>query len=854
MKHLAVLLLVFMATTPTSAQNDAPVGVGAIDETTALTDSANLVQQASPLELANEANARYFILKNGPISNIEERGTTLLQAVTYYVQSTEQLSPEQKEQVKSRLKQLRPELEDVGVYYSSTGYSNKAYPFIEAFLNIPHLPIFDGEQFGHNTNYNSYSTYVLFAANIAHNLRNWESSVSFYKEYLDLGEKQGQETCYRVLTQDLYRLKKNEEAAHYLEEGLINFPNSIGMLKLSIQLNIDQNNLEKARQLLNKAITLAPYEQSLQITKADLEFANEHYATALPIYKHCYQTDPGNHHLQDKLALCHYNLAAQVNNEMNTVTDAATYQLLRDSAQHNFNAAISLITSIEQQRNGKVGRNLLYVLADSYQLTGQAEMAAATRQRIDGVQIQLELDEEAKAEEKLPNFNDWYRPQLEQELKKWEQRGEFEPAEQYAQRVNPEKRQELIATKRKQLEERYLKEYSKTYNIDDLTMKGYDPDHETFCIKTLQGNLYLHVPLKNEEPQKFKESWNAVRITDPVFKVDKQGKIQLAKATFTTPHGINYAYDASLPLVYQKIKVAKPEWNDDDLMVAQNNTPETNKPASNVPEEMEELNVGESIVDVDVPKTKDVNSNTFALIIANENYDNVEKVPYALNDGNSFHRYCTDLLGIPQENIFHKKDATGNQMIAAIDEIKNYAKAYTGMKLLVYYSGHGLPDPSSNEAYLLPTDASPHNINTGYKLSRFYKELAAGNPSSITVFIDACFSGAKKDGTVMDASAKGVVIAPREETPVSNMVVFSACTGSETAYPYKNQRHGLFTFFLLKKLKEDNGRTPYQKLATYISTEVKKNSLRLNKKIQSPQVQSALPSSEWGKWRLDKEK
>ena len=853
MKHLAALLLALTVTTPTSAQNGAPVGVEANGVGATQAGDSALVPQVTPLELADEACTRYFILKNGPISNIEERGTALLQAVSNYVQSTEQLTPEQKEQVKAKLKLLRPELEDLGVYHSSTGYSNKAYPYIEAFLNIPHLPIFDGEQFGHNTNYNSYSTYVLFAANIAHNLHNWESAVSFYKEYLELGEKQGQETCYRILTQDLYRLKQHDEAAHFLEEGLMNYPNSIGMLKLSIQLNIDQNNLEKAKQQLDKAVTLAPYEQSLQITKADLEFANEHYATALPIYIHCYQTDPGNHHLQDKLALCHYNLAAQVNNQMNTVTDAAAFQQLRDSAQHNFHAAISLINTIEQQRNGKVGRNLLYVLADSYQLTGQPEMAAATRQRVDGVQMQLAQNEEPKAEEKVPNFNDWYRPQLEQELKRWEQRGEFEPAEQYAQRVNPEKRQEQIAIKRKQLEERYLKEYASTYNIDDLTMKGYDPDHETFCIKTLQGNLYLHVPLRDEQPQKFKESWNAVRITNPVFKVDKQGKIQLAKATFTTPHGIAYAYDASLPLVYQKIKVAKPEWNDDDLMLAQNNGADDNKPTTNVPEQ-EELNVGESIVDIDVPKTKEVNSNTFALIIANENYDNVGKVPFALNDGNSFRRYCTDLLGIPQENIVQRKDATGNQMIDAIDKIKNYARAYTGMKLLVFYSGHGLPDPSSNEAYLLPTDASPHNINTGYKLSRFYKELAAGNPSSITVFIDACFSGAKKDGTVMDTSARGVVIAPREETPVNNMVVFSACTGSETAYPYKNERHGLFTFFLLKKLKEDKGRTPYQKLADYIADEVKKRSLRLNGKIQTPQVQTSLPLSEWGGWRLDKEK
>ena len=266
----------------------------------------------------------------------------------------------------------------------------------------------------------------------------------------------------------------------------------------------------------------------------------------------------------------------------------------------------------------------------------------------------------------------------------------------------------------------------------------------------------------------------------------------------------------------------------------------------------EPINVGESTVDVNIPKNKDQNEKTFALILANENYKNVESVPFALNDGKSFRRYCVDVLGVPEINITYRENATMNEIIDAVDRIKDAQNVYEGMKLLVYYSGHGLPDASTNEAYLVPVDASARNISTCYKLSRFYQELTANNPESVCVFLDCCFSGAKKDGKIMDTAARGVIVTPRDETPTRNMVVFSACTGNETAYPYNNQKHGLFTYFLLKKLQEDKGKTTLKKLSEYVSSRVKDYSFRYNMKVQTPTTTSSLPPSEWGSWRLDK--
>jgi hypothetical protein len=56
----------------------------------------------------------------------------------------------------------------------------------------------------------------------------------------------------------------------------------------------------------------------------------------------------------------------------------------------------------------------------------------------------------------------------------------------------------------------------------------------------------------------------------------------------------------------------------------------------------------------------------------------------------------------------------------------------------------------------------------------------------------------------MLASARGVAIKVKEEKPQGNLVVVSASQGDETAYPYNEKRHGLFTYYLLEKLQESN--------------------------------------------------
>ena len=796
---------------------------------------------------AEVAYARFFMQKTEPAVNKDELYNVLMDCFTWYMKCIEEDYMPHLSVIKVKMRKLRAECEIAGIYYSNAGDNRTASKFLECYLNIPHLPFFEGEQFPRN---GQYSAYVFFVAAESHNARDYATAVNYLQEYIELGDKHNQQTCYEFLAADLDILKRYDDEAMALDEGLMNYPRSLKMLKLAIALFSRRNNKEKSEEMLNKALTLAPNDLDLKRFKAFIDDQNGRFAEALPIYQEFYDQNPSNISNAKQLAFCHYNLAGALINESNSADSKEQFKALREGATEHFNQAIILLEPISKFTEA-INEDPLIItaLSDALAQVGRRAEADALREHAQqNISLSVARSNVPKG---VPNFNEWYMPKLEKLLAEWERRGEFESAEKYQKRVNPETRKELIVQSRRSLEQEYIQEYSDTYNLDDLTIKPYDPDHETYCIQTRQGNIYLKVPNTDKEAENFKESWSGVKIQSPQFKVDKSGKLLLSKALFATPNGKSYLYDASEPLVYHKIRTAKPEWNDDDLLatIDNDNTPAVQREETAVDEP---INVGESTVDVNIPKNKDRNDNTFALIIANENYKNVDDVPFALNDGRSFRRYCEDVLGVPSENIKFKENATVNEMIDVIDQIKDFEKVYENMKLLVYFSGHGLPDPQTNESYLLPVDASPRNISTGYKLSRFYKELTAYHPASVTVFLDACFSGTKKDGVMMDREARGVIITPREETPTTNMVVFSACTGNETAYPYHNQKHGLFTYFLLKKLQEDKGKTNYKHLSEYINKNVKQHSLRLNGKIQSPTTHSALPESEWNGWRLDK--
>jgi len=259
----------------------------------------------------------------------------------------------------------------------------------------------------------------------------------------------------------------------------------------------------------------------------------------------------------------------------------------------------------------------------------------------------------------------------------------------------------------------------------------------------------------------------------------------------------------------------------------------------------------------DIPVNKETYPNRFALIIGNEDYTNFQKglnresdVLYAGNDARTFRDYARSLLGVPKENCRLVTNATSARMNLEIELMSELImREGQDCELFFYYAGHGLPEEGSNIPYLIPVDVNMNNIGSGIKTSDLYAKFAGSGAKRITIILDACFSGGGRDMGLL--AARSVKIIPSEDAPKGNMVVFSATTGTQSALPYNDKRHGIFTYYFLKKLKESAGDITYQEMDKYLQKEVPRQSLLINEKKQEP-VTKVSPTvlNEWGTWRF----
>lgn len=252
-------------------------------------------------------------------------------------------------------------------------------------------------------------------------------------------------------------------------------------------------------------------------------------------------------------------------------------------------------------------------------------------------------------------------------------------------------------------------------------------------------------------------------------------------------------------------------------------------------------------VDSDIFVNPSNNKTTFAIVIGNEEYRNVSEVPFARNDARIFSEYVEKTLGVPHDQIKYIENAGYNDMRMAVNWLSKAMTVCRGKgKAIVYYAGHGIPNESDLSSYLLPVDGVGSDPASAFSLKELYEKLGGVEAKSITIFLDACFSGSKREEGML-TSARGVALKAKQSSPKGNMIVFSAAQGDETAYPYKDKQHGMFTYFLLKKLQETKGEVTLGELSDYLLEEVGRESFVKNGKLQTPTAN--VSSSLNGIWR-----
>lgn len=244
------------------------------------------------------------------------------------------------------------------------------------------------------------------------------------------------------------------------------------------------------------------------------------------------------------------------------------------------------------------------------------------------------------------------------------------------------------------------------------------------------------------------------------------------------------------------------------------------------------------------PLGQSIYQNAIAIVIGAEEYQDktIAPAPYAARDAEVMAEYFKKSLSIKDVRVYTNGQATRSELKRLFDPQRG-SLAYTVVPgqtdLYVYYSGHGVPmtmPDGSKDVFLIPYDVGKDWISEdGYSLNKLYRELASLNAKSVTVILDACFSGSSRTSEVYEsqsiANQKFVIVDETEmEQPWLNnpsFRVFTSSRGDQTSQANDRTRSGRFTYYLAVGLqgdadKDGNGKIMMSELVEFVTSNVDK--------------------------------
>ena len=254
------------------------------------------------------------------------------------------------------------------------------------------------------------------------------------------------------------------------------------------------------------------------------------------------------------------------------------------------------------------------------------------------------------------------------------------------------------------------------------------------------------------------------------------------------------------------------------------------------------------------PKTAFSRPDAIAIVIGNKSYQNkiIPPVKYALQDSSMVKRYLVETLGFSENNVILVKDATNLDLTKYFGNASDHKGIlYNRVRkdksdVFIYYSGHGAPDTNTKKAYLIPSDADPSIIKlTGYSLDTLYENLAKlskeKSPKSITIVMDACFSGAYNDGMLIENASPIYIEATAPALTMKNSVIIASSKGNQISSWYPEKNHSLFTYVFLKGIKsavEEKRSMTARDMETLLTSSdgVGDSAWRMYNREQEPQV------------------
>lgn len=239
-------------------------------------------------------------------------------------------------------------------------------------------------------------------------------------------------------------------------------------------------------------------------------------------------------------------------------------------------------------------------------------------------------------------------------------------------------------------------------------------------------------------------------------------------------------------------------------------------------------------------------ADQWALLIGVNDYPGeIQDLRFARDDARAIRDLLISSAGYADDHVILLTDdgiggnrATRQNIFDAIEK-RLAPQVQSGHQVLVFLAGHGIVRGLGPEAksYYLPVDveaqSGPTVERTGIDMEELARKLSTLRASQFTVFIDACredpFPGrGLKGNTMTDVMARVLRIVPTKSQQVAadppTSVIFYACKIGERAFENVKLGHGVFTYYILRGLRElagrPDGRVEAGQLAGYLRENV----------------------------------
>jgi hypothetical protein len=231
-------------------------------------------------------------------------------------------------------------------------------------------------------------------------------------------------------------------------------------------------------------------------------------------------------------------------------------------------------------------------------------------------------------------------------------------------------------------------------------------------------------------------------------------------------------------------------------------------------------------------------TDAVAVIIGIQDYKRVPKAEFANNDARKFYDYAIRALGIRPERIKILLDDQADD-VNIVKTFENWLPIQVNKDktdVYVFFSGHGLPAPDGKSLYFLPHGVDKELLSrTAVGQNEIVAALSAAKPKSVTMFIDACYSGQTRGGDVLVANAKPVALKSDTNVYPPNFTVITASANDQISSSSPELKHGIFSFYLMKGMEGEadtnkDGKITAGEMQDYLSDKVSRQAMTLNRK------------------------